>query len=297
MNHTNHKKKTIFVHFLIKLLILLILSLSLFLGIGYYASRKLVVNTYSVTANVSSPIRIVHISDLHNAEFGSNNEDLVKSIAEQEPDLIFMTGDMINRDDKDINIIISLISQLQETAPEYYGYGNHETSWEEVFDEDLTKALSDAGAIVVNDDYIDTEVNGTVLRIGGHMGYYRSWGMMTTDIEQATMEAEFADAFESTDKLKILLNHIPTQWVDWEHANDYDVDLVFCGHYHGGCIRIPVLDRGIYAPYVGFFPKYTKGITEWSKATCIQSTGLGTEHLLRIFNPPEILVVNIAPRQ
>lgn len=297
MRRIHHlSKKRIFRSFL-AILVVMILGGILFLTTGYYASRELEVNTYSIRANVSESIRIVHISDLHNAEFGDNNETLVNTIAEQNPDLIFLTGDMINDDNEDIHVIILLVSQLQKIAPVYYGYGNHEVSWEENFGTELRDALTDAGAIIVEDSFVDTEVNGTDLRIGGCMGYYRSWGMLTKDPEKQNMQASFADDFESTDRLKILLNHIPTQWVDWEHANDYDVDLVFSGHYHGGCIRIPILEQGIYAPYEGLFPKYTKGVTEWKKATCIQTAGLGSEHLFRIYNPPEVVVLDISSRQ
>lgn len=119
--------------------------------------------------------------------------------------------------------------------------------------------------------------------------------MITNDQQKWETENQFADEFESTDHLKLLLNHIPTPWVDWKHADDFDVDLVFSGHYHGGIFRIPIVDRGIYAPYVGLFPEHTKGIYVGKKATCIQTAGLGSEHLFRVFNPPEVVVLDIFP--
>jgi len=120
--------------------------------------------------------------------------------------------------------------------------------------------------------------------------------MTTKDEEQQQIEGRFFVSFQDTSRYKILLNHIPTQWVDWNYINKCPVDLVFCGHYHGGVIRIPIIDQGIYAPYVGWFPPFTKGVYSGSKATCVLSVGLGIEHgIPRLNNPPEIVVVDLVP--
>lgn len=263
----------------------------------YVISLDLTVSTYEMEADVSASLRIVQLSDLHNAEFGGDNADLIDLVAEQDPDLIVMTGDMLNQDDENLDIVCRLISRLTDIAPVYYGYGNHETSWEETYGTDLTSVLTESGAVVVNNDFVDIEINGVELRIGGYMGYYRQPGMFSVSDEQRSLELAFAEEFEDTDRIKILLNHIPTAWVDWEYINKYPVDVVFSGHYHGGVIRIPIIDRGIYAPYVGLFPKYTKGVFPGMEATCIISTGLGSEHsgVPRLNNPPEIVVVDLVP--
>ena len=128
------------------------------------------------------------------------------------------------------------------------------------------------------------------------MGYYRKPGMFKVSDEQKEFELAFADDFENTDNYKILLNHIPTQWVDWNYIDQYPVDLVFSGHYHGGLVRIPIIDRGVYAPYVGWFPPYTKGVYSGSQATCVLSAGLGSDCVIpRLNNPPEIVVVDLVP--
>ena len=130
------------------------------------------------------------------------------------------------------------------------------------------------------------------------MGYYRQPHMINGNTYVVNREIAFADDFENTDRIKLLINHIPTQWVDWQYINKYEIDAVFCGHYHGGMIRIPLIDRGVFAPYVGWFPKYTKGMYTGEKATCILSAGLGTEHSVpRINNPPEIAVVDLIPSE
>lgn len=262
----------------------------------YLTSLNLVISNNEVGSYITSEIRIVQLTDLHNAEFGEGNCELVDLVGEQSPDIIVMTGDMINRDDEDLSVIKTLISDLSEIAPVYFGYGNHEADWEAMWQCDLKSELTDAGAVVLNNDFIDITVNGASLRIGGYMGYYRQPGMLTKDENQKEAELAFADDFEDTDRFKILLNHIPTQWVDWGYIDKFPVDIVFSGHYHGGVIRIPVIDRGVYAPYVGWFPPYTKGMYSGSQAACVLSAGLGSEHMVpRINNPPEIVVVDLVP--
>ena len=277
-----------------------LLTISSFLAIalvyGFVSSLFIHVETVSVKTDVASPIRIVHLTDLHNAQFGKNNEKLVDKVTAQKPDIIIMSGDMLNEDDPNSSIIISLISDLSLIAPVYFGYGNHEKHWEKIHGQDLRPLLEQAGASVVDNDYIDLEFKGTKLRIGGYMAYYPVPHMSTHDETQQTLELAFAEDFENTNRLKILINHIPTGWVDWNYVNKYPVDIVFSGHYHGGMIRIPILDQGLYAPYVGLFPHFTKGVYAGQKATCILSAGLGIEHHIpRFYNPPEIVVVDLIP--
>lgn len=282
---------------ILALLLILILGSCIFVIFGIKASENLEINHYTVTTDLDTPIRIVHITDLHNAQIGDNNADLIQAIQDAVPDAIFMTGDMINRDDLDLTVITNLIKALKDVAPVYYGYGNHEVTWEEDFGDTLVNELEQSGAIVLQDDYVDINIDGNTIRIGGCMNYYRKWGMMTSEKNLCDSEEQFANEFENTDNYKILLNHIPTSWVDWGGMEKYPVDLVFSGHYHGGMIRIPYLNQGLYAPYIGLFPKYTKGITVGKKATCIQSAGLGTEHRIpRLFNPPEVVIVELEAR-
>lgn len=263
----------------------------------FLSSLSLRVVPVSVPVDAAEPIRIVHLSDLHNRQFGAQNEKLVAEIAEQKPDLIFMSGDMLNRDDPDTDIVTALITDLSSVAPVYFGYGNHEKSWEQNFGQNLRPILEAAGAVVVDNDYVDLECKGTPLRIGGYMGFYPIPHMTTDDDEQEKRELDFIEDFENTDRLKLLINHIPTGWVYWNYVDDNPVDVVFSGHYHGGVVRIPILDQGLYAPYEGWFPSFTKGVYTGEKATCILSAGLGNEPPVpRLNNPPEIVVADLIPK-
>lgn len=270
----------------------------------YVTSLFLHVEYYTVEANISTPIRIVHLSDLHNAEFGRNNSKLIDKVAEQHPDVIFMTGDMLNEDDENVDVVVQLVSKLSMIAPVYYGYGNHETAWEQNFGKDLHEILGAAGAIVLESEYVDEEINGNVVRIGGYMGYWSQPHMMTNDLEQRKKEYQFFSDFRRKDlpngeeTCRLVLNHIPTGWLDWHYIDAYDTGIVFSGHYHGGMIRVPIIDQGVIAPYVGWWPPYTKGVFVGEKSTCILSTGLGIEHgVPRLNNPPEIVVVDLVPRR
>lgn len=256
--------------------------------------RGLTVTHYEVEADITTSIRIVQLTDLHGGEFGENNTELIELVREQKPDLIFMTGDMIDASTADISPLCNLISELDEIAPVYYSYGNHETELMRTTAIDLKTPLEEAGARVFEMEYEDVTVNGQELCIGGYTGYYRTPVMDTDDPEEQAEMLAFADDFENTDRQKLLLAHIATSWTDWERIDNHPVGIVFCGHYHGGQVRFPLINRGLYAPYVGWFPEYTKGVFEGDCATCVLSAGLGSNPgIPRIYNPPEIVVVDL----
>lgn len=259
--------------------------------------RHLTDTHYEVMADVTESIRIVQLTDLHGGQFGDDNHELVLLVREQDPDLIFITGDMLNDEEINVDEICSLVSQLAEIAPVYYSYGNQEMELINSFGADLKTPLEESGAKVLDLEYEDITVNGQKLCVGGYYGYYRTPGMETKDAELKADKYAFADDFESTDRQKLLLAHIATSWIDWERIDNHPVGIVFCGHYHGGQIRFPIANRGLFAPYVGWFPEYTKGVFEGERATCVLSAGLGSNrNIPRIYNPPEIVVVDLIPK-
>lgn len=280
------------------LIALIILSGCILFVYGTFCENNiLTVTNYILKADIISEIRIVQLSDLHSVEFGINNSNLIKVIKEQKPDIIVMTGDMINEYDNDVSIICELIKKLSGIADVYYGYGNHETTWISSHGDSFEKEITKAGAVILNNSYLDVEIRGNSVRIAGYMGYYGAAHMTAYTEENQKADKAFMEDFENTDRYKILLDHIPTSWVDWNYIDKYPVDLVFSGHYHGGLIHIPLIERGLYAPYVGWFPQYTKGMYIGTKATCVLSAGLGSEYIIpRINNPPEIVVVDLVPK-
>lgn len=256
-------------------------------------STEPVVVHYSVPTEIDNQIRIVQLTDLHGWEFGEKNQRLVELVTAQAPDLILMTGDMLSRSDENAEVACDLIRRLLPIAPVYYGYGNHEYAWMTNHGQSLTPVLEAAGAIVLDVAYTDVEINGQALRIGGYHGYYRQPHMYTIVKAEMERELEFCEAFEDTDRYKILLSHVPTAWLDWGYMDQYPVDLVLSGHYHGGQVRLPLIG-GVYAPYVGLFPEYTRGMYTGAEAVCILSAGLGTgPKIPRINSLPELTVVDL----
>lgn len=262
-----------------------------------WSNCALTVSRYTVQSEkVSGSFRVVFLSDLHGREFGADNRRLLKKIAAEEPDLIVLAGDIFNEnaDTDEIECMCGFIRRAAEIAPVYFCLGNHEQSYLSRHDGNLPERIRESGATVLDGTWLDTEINGTAVRIGGYMGYYRTPHLTTWDPAQIDRYNRFFDEFEDTDRFKLLINHIPTNWVDWDYIHTCPVDLVLSGHYHGGVVRIPIREQGLFAPYIGWFPPYTKGMFEGKQATCILTTGLAGSRVPRVFNPPEIAVVDIS---
>lgn len=283
----------------LRVLALLLLLAVLLSGLELYRSnRVLKLRSYTVySGKLKAPIRVVYLSDLHGKEFGTDNQDLLELIAAQEPDLITLGGDIFNNnaDGAEIDAMCALIRRASALAPVYFCMGNHEAYYVSLHGSGLEDRIREAGAVILDSEYVDLELNGNPVRLGGYMGFYRQPAMMSSGA-QIQRDYDFMDAFESSERFKLLLNHIPTSWIDWNYRSKYAVDLVLCGHYHGGVIRIPLLKQGLFAPYVGWFPPYTEGLFQGEKAVCILSTGLaGHGKIPRFFNPPELCVVDLLP--
>lgn len=278
------------------LAVLALLAAGVLLEIHRSAST-LIVTGYTLEEPIEHPVRVVFLADLHNAQFGDGNQKLVDMVLEQEPDFVFMGGDMCNEDEEDISVVYHLIEDISKTVPVYFSYGNHEKTWESRFEKDVMTEAENAGAVVLDLQYEDISVCGVPVRIGGYYGYYRYPGMITQDTKIWDREYAWCDDFEDTTRLKLLLCHIPTQFLDWERKEDFHAGLAFCSHYHGGQIQIPYVG-GLVAPYVGFFPPYTKGLFHGKGTDVVLTTGLGTNHPVpRFNNPPEIVTVDLVPER
>ncbi len=285
-----------------RLVILLAVLAALVLLIGAELIRSncaLKVTGYTVRSEkVNSEFRVVLVSDLHGREFGENNSRLLEKIAGEEPDIIALAGDIIDSgaDEDQVERVCAFIEKAGEIAPVWFGLGNHEASYMSANGDSLLERIEQAGAVVLEAEYRDVELNGTPVRIGGYAGYYRTAHLNTKDPEKQAAHNSLFEGFEDTERFKLLINHIPTNWLDWDYRDKYPVDLVLSGHYHGGLVRFPLIGKGLYAPYVGWFPPYTKGCFEGEAATCILSSGLaGANGVPRFFNTPEIVVIDVVP--
>lgn len=246
--------------------------------------------------NLASPVRIVLLSDLHGKSFGRENSRLIAKIQEQTPDAIFLDGDMIDRsaDSADVQELLRLIKRLHEIAPVYFAPGNHELEYMQT-DTSLLTQVTEAGAVIVNDSYVDVTIAGQPLRIGGTMGHAFYFGRSEEEFSSSP-EYQFLKAFEDTDVPKICLAHMPDTFIFNGAYNLWNVDLILSGHTHGGLIRLPFIG-GLYAPMQGWFPEYDQGYFRLGEhMQMVITSGLAGHGMIpRINNPPEIVVIDLVP--
>lgn len=261
----------------------------LFWGGGYLLSEDLEVTFYHLYSEkmVSAEnTRIVVLSDLHNREYGRDNADLVERIAELKPDLIAIAGDMVNSNDENLQVILTLCGRLVEIAPVYYSPGNHESHLMYEKGLPVEDLLMEQGVHVLVNRAEEILVHKTPFLIGG----------LTTSVEgYEEYGVSFFQEYEKSSAFKLLIAHYPSLF--YEALAEGEVDLGICGHYHGGQIRLPGAG-GLYHGDTGFFPKYSGGMYELSHSTIFVSRGMGGHgRFPRINNRPELAVIDINGRQ
>ncbi len=275
-----HKRKIFLGVFLIVVLV--------FCG-RYLFSNKLETtfyHLYSSKIKDSQDIRLVNMSDLHNREFGSDNKELIKQVKNLEPDLIAIAGDMVNADDDNLDIILSLCEELVKIAPVYYSPGNHESHLLYEKNIPLEEKLNEKGVHVLVNRAESLEIHETPFLIGG---------LTTAPEGYLEYGEEFIREYEKSDDFKLLISHYPGLY--YEHLADTEIDLAVCGHYHGGLIRIPGVG-GLYHGDTGFFPKYSGGMYDLPSSTVFVSRGMGGHSgFPRINNRPELAVIDINTRK
>ena len=230
--------------------------------------------------------KILHISDLHNKKFYGRLTNKIKRI---NPDIIVITGDLIDRRRTNINSAMELIEDIVKIAPVYYVSGNHEQ-----LSEHYTKLKEELDKFnVVNMDDFYTAINADGREIGligiadPAINASEKTYLSESNVKYAASRLNNLTENLKTD-FNILLSHRPELLNVYK---DYNVDLVFSGHAHGGQIRIPLLG-GILSPNQGFFPKYSEGMHREGKTSMVVSRGLGNSLFpFRIFNHPELVVV------
>lgn len=267
---------------------------------GFLGSKyALELSNYVLSSpKLTAPIRVVQLTDLHNSEFGENNGRLVRMIQKQSPDVILLTGDMLNGDEPRTEVAVGLIEQLAEIAPVYASFGNHEKANENVYGTDVGALYAQAGAHVLERTYEDVEIGGQTVRIGGIYGYCLPEKYLRTR-EAREKEVEYLHDFQETDLLTLLLCHVPTSWIVNDNLEEWDVDVIFSGHVHGGQVRLPLIG-GLYAPDQGLFPGRECGLfySADHARVMVLSRGLGSGvGVPRFGNVPEIVVVDIVPQR
>lgn len=229
--------------------------------------------------------KIAHVSDLHNAVFGRKNEKLLSLIRAAEPDIIAITGDLIDSRRTDIDSALAFVEAAAEIAPVYYVTGNHESRLD--FDE-IEPRLIAAGARVLRNEAEDIGRGGERIRLAGidDPSFIRTGG---TAEERAAAELEQLGDGGGT--FTVLLAHRPELV---EVYAEYGAGLVLSGHAHGGQVRLPLLG-GLYAPGQGLLPEYDSGLYSLGETQMVVSRGLGNSVApLRVNNRPELVIVTLS---
>ena len=237
-------------------------------------------------------LRIVQLSDLHNREFGQDNAELYKAVENASPDVIFLTGDLVDEYAAEpVPYARSVGAALSAIAPTYYVTGNHEWAHGNAVVEEIKAALREAGVTVLSNEFVLLERDGDAILIAGiddPNGY----------ADQKTPEALAGEIYSAYDD---------PFWLLLAHRNNLfngrycrlGADLTFSGHAHGGIWRLPFTD-GLVDTNLHFLPSFTSGFYRCTDEDCegaevFVSRGLGNSPrwAFRLFNRPQVAVITL----
>ena len=222
---------------------------------------------------------ILHLSDLHDKEFGSGGNELIALLGRERFDLIAFTGDLVTGTQPRLTPALDLIAGLKAIsgAPVFSVLGNHE--WRLERGEEFNARLREAGARVLSNSAAAVE-----------RGRDRLWVVGVDD--PVTRRARLAPALVGVEQQapKVLLAHSPHPYLQ---AQQHGIDLMLAGHTHGGQLRVPVLGA-CFVPAMGFFPRFDYGFYLCGPSALIVSGGLGESTIpLRVNIRPEVSLVTL----
>ena len=249
---------------------------------------------------ITASVRIALLTDLHSCNYGKNQKNLIEAVQKQNPDIVLLGGDIF--DDKlPYDNAEIVVRQLAEQYPCYYVTGNHEY-WSRDSGT-ILDIVKDCGVTALAGECDTININGQMLNICGvddpDVEKYLVEGMpieqQLKNASKAAQDAVLAVEMQGTidsEIFTILLSHRPELF---ETYQNYDFDLIFSGHAHGGQWRIPGIMNGLYAPNQGLFPELAGGRYDFEDGTMIVSRGLAREstRVPRIFNRPELVIIDI----
>ena len=252
-----------------------------------WANKAVQLNKMSISAHCG--LKIAHISDFHNAKLKNNNACLVALIRDAQPDIIAITGDLVDSRHTDLQISIDFVTELAKIAPCYYVPGNHESRMENEYSA-LKEALTGLGVTILCDSKATLEKNGQTFTI---IGIEDPMFVIEKDSVESTCEVirgKLEPLSKENEGYTILLSHRPEAFEEYVSAG---VDLALTGHAHGGQMQIPFVG-GLIAPNQGFFPKYSEGVHQKDKTSMVISRGIGNSLCpLRVNNRPEVILIEL----
>ena len=283
-------------------MIILIITLIILVAFSTFAlisHFRLDITNYIIkNAKITRDFKIVQLSDLHSREFRNDNKKIIDYIEKEKPDIIVMTGDMINAKNGDIAYLEKFINSLKEICKIYYVMGNREFRYNEEEFNKLVNMLEKNSIKVLNNNSDTIKIAGSEINIYGlnynnrNIEKYYEFRRGSMYNKKYEIINKLEDVFTGVDKNKynILLTHSPNAFKKYA---SFGFDLIISGHIHGGVIRLPFAG-GLLSPNATFFPKYDAGLFfEEGSVMCV-SRGMGYGSLpFRILNNPEIVVINL----
>lgn len=265
------------IYIIIGIVILLLVIIVL-----YYEDFKVKITKYNISdSRVKNDFKIIQISDFHNTKKKWVHEQVINTIKKEKPDIIVITGDLIDKDD--CTYSKEFIKKIYKLSKIYYVPGNHEYIFGGY--PELKEILLEYNVNILGNEY--TSIND----------YIDIYGVKDPDSKMTGNDRlymmEILDNFKLNDKkYSILLSHRP-ELFDIYTQNKYD--LVFAGHAHGGQVIMPLIGP-LYSPHQGVFPKYARGIIKKDNTKMIVSRGLGNSLFakIRINNRPELVIVSLS---
>ncbi len=261
-----------------RLLVLIILVLV----IGFVIGNKVISTVYFVkTEKIDDEITIVQITDIYdNLE---DLDDVIYATSSQNPDFIFLTGDIFYKQENYTNIL-SFINNLTKISKVIFVRGHSDSINNQYID--LKKELKNYGVTILEDSYVDYD---NIRIIGLNDTSYVS--TLSKNFEQSANIEKVLNSSVKNEMYNIVLAHRPQYFTDYVDAN---ADLVVSGHTSGGIIKIPFANIGFFAKDQGLFPKYDYGLFEKEQTKMIINSGISENSVVpRLFNPKEIVVIRI----
>lgn len=260
-----------------------------------WGNSALELNTYTIERaelpKAFNGYRIAHVSDLHNTEMGEGNEKLLTILRKAEPDMIAITGDLIDSRNTNTEIALCFIQEAVKIAPCYYVTGNHEARVAEY--SALKTAMETAGVIVLEDERTEIALGGETITLIGVNDPSFQVDYLSGDAA-SVVSGKLAALTTENDGFAILLSHRPELFDTYVSSG---VDLVLSGHAHGGQFRLPFIG-GLVAPNQGLFPAYDSGMYAEGTTNMIVSRGIGNSILpFRINNRPEVILIELIHKE
>ena len=247
--------------------------------------------------NVTNEKKILFLTELHNNCYGNENELLLKAVETQQPDFVFVGGDMlVGKKGESLEVAKNLLLQLSSVCPVYYANGNHEQRMKEFPHlygegyEEYQNSLQEQGIVFLENKHVDMMWDGVLVRIFGleiPMRFYKRFKKHHVDVSQVNELLGQPNDSE----YNILLAHNP---IFMDTYLSWGADLILSGHLHGGVVRIPKLG-GVITPQFSLFPKYSGELTRVNGKSVVVSRGLGNHSIkFRFLNPTELIVLHIS---